>query len=221
MLDKIREVLKKHGLEEEEVGEVVTELTETAPADDKSDDPVDDTPAPADDTSAQEGDDAPKGDVPPADDSDVPPADSSDDVKPESDDDPSADDVPADDVPPSDNAPKGDLPEGMEEIDPVNPPVDDTPAPDVDNPIAPTPDVNPEIVELRSKLEESEKKCQGLASRVDLLEEALKSAGIMEETSKSDNAEVGIDDPSRTPDFNDDAEIDLDDVVAEINKARR
>lgn len=216
MLDKIREVLKKHGLEEEEVGEVVTELTETAPADDKSNDPVDDTPAPADDAPAQEGDDAPKGDVPPADDSDVPPADSSDDVKPESDDVP-----PADDVPPSDDAPKGELPEGVEEIDPMNPPVDDTPAPEVDNPIAPTPDVNPEIAELRGKLEESEKKCQGLASRIDLLEEALKSAGIMEETSKSDTAEVGIDDPSRTPDFNDDAEIDLDDVVAEINKARR
>lgn len=215
-LDKIREVLKKHGLEEEEVSEVVSELTESAPADETPEDHVDETPAPVEDAPVEEGDKTPEGDVPPADEGDAEPAEPSEpDVKPEEDVVP-----PTDDEPVAPEAPKADLPEGVEEIDPANPPVDE-PVEPVEPAVAPTPEVDPVIAELQGKLEESEKKSAGLEERIHLLEEALKSAGIMEETSKSESAEVGIDDPSRAPDYKDDAEIDLDDVVAELNKVRR
>lgn len=216
-LDKIREVLSKHGLKEEEIGEVVSELTESAPADETpAENPVDEAPAPADEAPAEEGDKTPEGDVPPSDEGDVPPADES-----KADETPESDVVPPTDEVPVDEAPKADLPEGTEEIDPANPPVDETPADEAVAPVAPTPEVDPVIAELQGKLEESEKKSAGLEERIHLLEEALKSAGIMEESSKSESAEVGIDDPSRTPEYKDDAEIDLDDVVAEINKVRR
>lgn len=210
-LDKIRKVLEKHGLEEEVISEVEEELTEKTPADEttKDPDPAENN-APSEDASIKGEGEAPVSDDKPATSDDDA---STDDNVPANDptDDP-ADKAPVND--PEENTPAVDgavdaLPNGVEEVTPGA----DTPAEDAS--------VQPEagaekIGELTAMLEEYKKANEGLLARVDALESALKESGIMADTPKGGNS-VGLDDPTRTPDYHDD-EADFDAMLDKFNK---
>lgn len=209
-LDKIREMLKKLGHSEEEIEEAVAGLTEKAAEEESKTDEKSETDTPAEDTPVEEGGkDTPSDPVPPANEDDVPPADKPTDnpekATPEGEEETSA---------PQEGDQK--LPEGVEEVDPTNPVVDENPTI-----VPPATDPSNLIAELQGKLDEASKTIDGLSNRIGLLEEALRKSGIMEEESgKQSGVEVGIDDGSRTPAYHDDEQT-LDDLVDRMNSYRR
>lgn len=205
LLDKIRSVLKKHGLEEEVIEEVESELSDDTPEEEPTEEPVDEEPAPSE-APVDEG----EGEPAPAEDEPLP-----EDVAP-------AEDVPVEpeapveeplpeETPAEEPAVEGqveELPKGVEEVKVGAEPEPEAPAVDGSD--------LEQVGELMSQLEEYKKANEGLLARVEALESALKESGIMDEAPKS-NAPVGVDDGTRTPDYHDD-EADFDAMLDKINK---
>lgn len=122
--------------------------------------------------------------------------------------------APTEEVPPASES----VPPATEELPPV-PPVDEPPLPPTEEvPPAIEPELPPmvsleEFEQVKNQLEETRKANEGLQARLSSLEEALKSAGIIEGSIESS---VGFDDPS-APGRNV-SDTTLDDVIAEINR---
>lgn len=97
------------------------------------------------------------------------------------------DEVPSEEPNPSDTVPPV---EENGEVPPVEEPTPELP-PEEPAPVPPVPAFDP--TELLAKIDELAKANQGLLSRVDSLEQALKNAGVVDESSQS---QVGDDSPS-------------------------
>lgn len=210
-IDKVLAILSKHGVKEEVISEVETELSDKAP---------EDNPAPAEEEVKEPTPDLPpvegKGDVPPV--SKPEPAEGDGEPEAES---TTPSDVPAEpegDVPPADVPPvepeaDSALPEGATEVDLSGelPPVDEPAPAEPAEPLAP---VVPD--ERDAKIEEQAKTIDALKRRLDSMEEALRKGGILSDEKPSEES-YGVDDPTHISDNRDDDEL-LDSVIAEINK---
>ena len=97
-----------------------------------------------------------------------------------------AEELPAEELPPVESEP---LPEGVEEVSPDAPMVDETPTEPVQSGV--------DVQALLGQIEEYKKANDGLQARVDALESALKEAGVLGEGSLP-SKEVGVDDGTRT-----------------------
>lgn len=201
-LDKVLAVLSKHGIDDEVIGEIETELNgDKTPTDTPDNEPKDEkdqepTPEPVDVEGEGETDD--KKDEPKADEGDT------------------------------DNG-ANKLPEGIDEVDlSKDAPVVDEGDAEVDQPLQPLPpegdqaQVDNDTVavpdEKDAKIDELQKSNEGLLRRIDALEDALRKSGILhDEPLTDDNAPYGIDNPTHISDNRDDDEL-FDNVLAEINK---
>lgn len=201
LLEKLREVLGKHGIEEEVISEVEKELSEETPAEEPEvEEVVEEESAAPEPVEGEEGDEPSQDEV-------TPPAEEP--VAEEGEPAPIEEPVeePAEEIAPEETPAEEPLPEGIEEVDPAI----------ESSEMAPT-DNSGELEDLRSELKEQRAANEGLKARIDALEDALKKAGVMGESDEG-GREVGIDDGTRTPDFHDD-EDDLDAVVASLNRNR-
>lgn len=202
-LDKVLAVLSKHGIDDEVIGEVETELNDDktptdTPTDDKDEKDSKPTPDPVD--AEGEGETKDKEDDPKTDEGDT------------------------------DEGGKN-LPKGIDEVDLSKdaPIVDDGDA-EVDQPLPPLPQ-QPEVDqpqvddvataipdEKDAKINELQKSNEGLIKRIDALEDALRKGGILHDEPLTDNNQpYGVDNPTHISDNRDDDEL-FDNVLAEINK---
>ena len=185
LIEKLVGILAKLGLSEEQVNEVVTELT------------AEENPAPV-------GDPAPdqpsEGDVPPADPAQVDEGDGKSQSEEPNPNEAASVKEGETVVPPS----EGDVPPGEgEPVAPAEPVVPDVP------PFDPAP--------LLAEMEEMKKANEGLLSRIAALEEALKNAGVIDESSQVN--QVGDENPSAAPQ-NPTNDV-FGDVLKEINGKKR
>ena len=201
-LDKVLAVLSKHGIDDEVIGEIETELngdatpTETPdhePKDEKDKEP---TPEPVDVEGDGETDE--KKDEPKADEGNI-------------------------------DEGENKLPEGIDEVDlSKDAPVVDEGDAEVEQPLQPLPpegeqaqvdDVAVAIPDEKdAKIDELQKSNEGLIRRIDALEDALRKGGILhDEPLADDKTPYGIDNPTHISDNRDDDEL-FDNVLAEINK---
>ena len=78
---------------------------------------------------------------------------------------------------------------------------------------APLPPIDPTLVEeLKTQLGEANKTIEGLTARIDSLEEALRSAGVISSDSK-----LGDETPRITPNANQESEDAFDEIINHIN----
>lgn len=196
-INKVLEVLSKHGIDKEVLDEVETDLTVDTP---KEEEPV------VDELLKEEVKEQPTDAVPP-----VEEETKTEEAKEETDKDnaePPVDDT----VPPvEEEQATNPLPEGVEEINVA----DEGVVPPTEEPVAPIQPVEPEF-DYRKAYEEANETIKGLTSRIDSLEEALKKGGFIEETTKTEK-EVGVDDPTNLGGGQSDETL-MDDVLADLNR---
>lgn len=201
---KLRKILAKEGLDEEQVNKIVAEIDDAKAEEEAPDgnDPEDaptipseeengeGTPAPEE--PAPEAPEAPEGEVPPAPEGEVPPNDGNIEA--------AISEIQSQEGEPT--------PEG--EVPPVE--VPEAPAQEVP-PAPPAPAIDPAIIEeLVNGRAEDKKTIEALMARVGSLEDALKSAGVI-----VGNPQVGDETPRITPNASAEGEDAFDDVIAHIN----
>lgn len=203
LIKKIRELLSKHGVEDEKVELIVDELNEDATAGDPADGKPTDSANTEEKTTPQapvendggKGDPVLPTDKPAPVDEPVGPAQVSPDAQTQAPDGTLVN--PADFV--NENAP----------VEPDEPPVA--------NPNAPTPNepASPDV-ELLTKIDEQAKTIDGLKARIESLVDALEQAGIINGTDNS----FGVDKKPTAP-ANSDEGVELDEVIDRINRGSR
>lgn len=204
---KLRKILAKEGLDEEQVDKIVAEVDdatteedvpeganpEDAPNPEGEEEPV--PPTPEEEEPVEEP--APEEPVPPAPAPEEP--------------------VPPTPVPPAD----GSIESVLENFNPTpeEVPPEGQPAPEGQPvpPAAPAPD--PVIEELKAQYEEQKKANEGLQARVDTLEKALRDAGILE--GEGTSAVVGVEQNIVPEDKKDDFSGTLDEVLTQVNNKNR
>lgn len=173
-IEKLKETLKANGVEEEKIDKIIADLAEENKPDQEGNEKVEETQV--DGKTEEEVPPAPTDEVTPVEVPDEPNEGNPNEEGVE----PQEGEVPP--VPPVD----GELP--PQEVPPTDvPPVEDVP---------PVPQFDPtellgKIDELNGKVVEYEKTIEGLVSRIESLEGALKTAGVLE-TNDNEN-DVGID----------------------------
>ena len=217
-LKKLEEILAAKGIPEEKIDEIVAELKSDEKEDEEEkgeeeskgseDGKAEEELPPSTEDAPSEEDDLPPGShdgtpseqsVAPQDDADIPPSEEL----------PPVDEPP---VPPTDELPPD---PSAEEV----PPSDVSPIEDA-QPEPPAPSVDPSVLDdLLGKLEESNKTIEGLLARVDSLEQALKSAGVLDESETVDP--VGDDNPRNLENGSIGASDDFDDALSALNGKRR
>ena len=216
-IEKLKEVLAANGLDEEQIDKIVTELKEkSSEEDDKSnkndDDKVDanegkvpadgnpadgEPPVPSDESASE--DDLPPGthDGNPNEEGVAPQEGDLPPVPPT--------DIPPEDVPPTDVPPADQTQEVSSDVPPV-PPFDPT-------------ELLAKVDDYANKLSEAEATIEGLKTRIESLESALSSAGVLDKS--EDTEELGIDDP-RVPESGSVGAVDaFDDALSLLNGKRR
>lgn len=205
-INKVLEVLSKHGIDSEILDEVETDLTGEAPKEEgvveettkeevegqPTDVPPVEEEAKAEEKVEEETDK--DNDVPPVDDTDLP-------VEPEG------------DVPPVEEV-KNPLPEGVEEVNLGEEAI----VPPTEEPVLPEQPVEPEF-DYRKAYEEATATIDGLKARLDSLEEALQKGGFIEEKTEVKEEGVGVDDPTKLSNGQSDETL-MEDVVEELNRKR-
>ena len=201
LLNKLVEVLKSHGLADEEIEKVKTELTvEDEPKEEESVESEEEveTETTPDVSSVAEGEDVE--------------VEEPEESKPVESEEPKGEEVaPVPEVEeevveeePQPEQPN-DLPEGVEEVNPDQPQLEEQPNEQAS-----------EIQSLLSQLEEERKAREGLLARIDALESALKESGVISET-RVESKQIGVDDPTRVQDYHDDDEM-FDRILNDVNK---
>jgi len=216
-IEKLKEVLAANGLDEEQIDKIVTELEEkSSEEDDKSDKSDDDKGDVSDDTVPADGNPA-DGEPPVTNDESA----SEDDLPPGTHDGnpneegvvPQEGDLPP--VPPTDIPP--------EEVPPTDVPSAD-PTQEVPGDVPPVPPFDPtellaKVDDYANKLQEAEGTIEGLKTRIESLESALSSAGVLDKS--EDTEELGIDSP-RVPNSGSVGAVDdFDDALSLLNGKRR
>jgi hypothetical protein len=198
-IEKLKETLKANGIEEDKIDKIIADLAEEDEPDQEGDEVVEENQV---DGKTEEV-------VPPAPSDEVEPVEVP--VEPvegnpnEEGDVPQEGEVPP--VPPVD----GELP--VDEVQPTDvPPTDEVP---------PVPPFDPtellgKIDELTGKLGEYEKTIEGLVKRTESLEEALKTAGVLETSDNENN--VGIDEPRIPGSSSVGADSAFTSALAKLNK---
>lgn len=202
-LDKVLDILSKHGIEETVMEEVKSKVEDETPSDASDEKPVEEVDTASDVTPVEGEGEIPTEEEPKPAEDDVPAEDTPVDV-------PSEPEAPAElegDAAPVDSG----LPEGSTEVDlSGDVPADVAPVEEEPAPVEPQPD-------YQAMYEETKKVCDGLEARVNALEEALRKGGILSDEKPS--GEYGVDDPTNIHSSGDE-EISMDDVLAEINRKR-
>lgn len=190
-IEKLKETLSANGIDDETIAKIIADLEKSDEGDEK----------PSEDN---KGDGTPAEDEPPASNENTP---SDDDLPPGSNDGtpneegatpPDADLPP---VPPSEDVPPVDEP-------PV-PPQEEVPPAEV------PPAFNPD--EFIAKYEELKAANEGLKSRIDSLEQALRDVGVLD---KSDAEEIGVDDQRIPPSGSNGAIDAFDDALDVLNNRK-
>ena len=215
-LDELRSILKELGHSDEEIDEVIKSKTkgEETPEDEESvetDEEVEVEATPEEDAAGEGEDEQTQLELEPS------PVEttSTDGEQPAPvEETPVEDGEVAEELPveqtPTDELPveESPLPEGVEEVSPDAPVVDETPTEPVQS--------GADVQALLGQIEEYKKANDGLQARIDALESALKEAGVLGEGSLQPK-EVGVDDGTRVNDYHDDEQT-FDDVLNEINR---
>ena len=219
LLSKLVEVLKSHGLGEEDIEKVKAELTEEGPKEEstetESSEEVE-TETPTEESSVAEGEEKPEESA------ESKPVESEETEVEEKVEESPVEEEPVSEEPkmeepvepvseepvePQPEEEPSDLPPGVSEVDPSGdlPPVEE-----------PTEPQQPDYQSLVNQLEEERKAREGLLARIDALESALKESGVMSER-PSQPSPVGVDDPTRVADYHDD-DASFEATLREINK---
>ena len=208
LLNKLVEVLKSHGLADEEIEKVKTELTvEDEPKDDESvEEEKVETETTTNDSPVAEGEDVE--------------VEETEESKPVESEEPGVeekvDEVPVEEEPvvepqveepepPVEEEQPNELPEGVEEINPDQP-----------QELEQQPTESADTQRLLHQIEEERKAREGLMARIVALESALKECGVMSVSHVEANP-VGVDDPTRVQDYHDDDEM-FDRILNDVNK---
>lgn len=188
---KLEKLLAKAGLDEDKIDEILGEVAEASAEEGVQDD--------ANPEAVPEGEGEVQGEqVPPTEELPVEevPSEVAEQVAP----------TEEEQVPPTDGSIEGALQElaAQEEGGQV-PPTEQVP---------PVPAIDPSVIEqLTNDLGEANKTIQGLVARIESLEQALKSAGVI-----SEGTQLGDEQGTLTPSANHDASADVfDDVLARLN----
>lgn len=194
-IEKLKETLLANGVDEETADKVIADLEKPDDEEPKVDEEGkaeeelppstgDDKGDDESESDDEDGKDSEEGELPP--DEVVPP-------------------VQEEELPPEEVAP---------EVPPVEQPLPEELPPElppVEDPLPPAPEFDP--TELLGKVDEQKATIEGLLSRIDSLEDALKKAGILD---ASDGEEVGLDNPN-VPPTNPGAIDEYDDALAILN----
>lgn len=196
---KLAKILAKAGLDEDQVNNIISEVEEAVAEEVTPDggNPDPNAQVPPSDENGNDVPPAPEGDVPPSE--VVPPI-------------PNEEVVPQDDDGSIDSA----LAQLAAQEQGVTPPTDVPPTPDPNQGLPPTPpipQVDPtKIEQLINDLGEANKTIEALSSRINSLEEALKSAGVI-----TSNSALGDETPHITKNASADQVDAFDDILNVIN----
>lgn len=184
---KLKKLLSKAGIDETKIEEVIADLK-----DDSDETTVE---AEVEESTSEVPNDAPVEDTP------AEPETPVENTTPEE---APVEEVEGEVAPLSDDAPETVEPTALpEETEQPLPPVEEV-----------APEIAPQTSELENKVAELEKALEGLKAHNDSLVEALKKAGILEETVETS---VGVDESS-TPSNESEVEGSLDDTLAKLNR---
>lgn len=210
LLSKLAEVLKSHGLAEEDIEKVKAELTEEEPKEESTEEKPSEeveTEAPAPESSVAEGEEEKVEET-----EESKPVESEETEVEEKVEESPVEESPVSEEPVSEEPSEpveepSDLPPGVSEVDPSGelPPVEE-----------PVEQSQPDYQSLVNQLEEKDKAIQGLYARIEAMESALKECGVMSSV-QAPTSPVGVDDPTRVADYHDD-DASFEATLREINR---
>jgi len=207
LLNKLVEVLKSHGLADEDIEKVKAELTEEKKPEEESkvEEEKVESETPSDESSVAEGEEKVEEKV-----EESEPVESEEPKEEEKveevqvEEEPKVEEPVEEPQPPVEEEPQ-ELPEGVEEINPDQP-----------QEVVEQPTESADYQRLLAELEEERKAREGLMARIESLEAALKESGVIEQ-SHVEAKPIGVDDPTRVQDYHDDDEM-FDRILNDVNK---